>query len=157
MSKLTLEDCTEILAAGIEDGFGGWDVGSLVSANIGIPYKSQMTVNITGGVTICKVPLVKDKKYQISAECYKTLNTLRNEYVSYIDIWSPSDWPGTIADPRTPTFQKSGLDEGPFILPHDYVLNEYDAWYDPPYWGGNRIEFTATETGDWVILFFEKN
>jgi len=156
MAKLTLADCTEILAAGVEDGQGGWDVSSLATALKNIPYKSLMTVNITGGVTIFKTQLTAGKKYQISVECYKTLEELRNEYISYIDIWSPTDWPASIADPRNPTFRKQGLDSGPFIVPHDYVLNEADEWYEPPFWGGNRIEITATESGLYVVLLYQQ-
>ncbi len=114
-----------------------------------------------------KYDLIAGRMYRFAFETKFTQASFADWWQNwYYYIWSPTNWPD---HPGNPTYHKgyNVLGEGaganedvePYWCPYPDKLNEAfpsgpDIFYD----GGMRLEFIATETGEWIfmILAYEK-
>ena len=125
---------------------GTFDPDTPAACSLNTLYRTQSTIDVG---SLFSVLLVAGRQYRVGCEGSFTQESLQGAII-YIKYWAPSAWDDDIDDTETDSFV--GEDELPYWCPYTSKLNETAGglWY-----GGQRGEFTALETGTYVFYFLE--
>lgn len=130
---------------------GGW-AGPAVVSDFNTLFSTDLNAGPDGDVALFKAYLQAGKTYKIGCETSFSQGSFDELDIALL-YWKPSDWPGSLIYPFTPTYENyTDEDAGPYWLPYNYKLNfdDFGNWV-----GGRRTTIIADETGDWYFLFFK--
>ncbi len=130
---------------------GGW-TGPATEPDFNEKFATYTDLGVNGSVALFRQYLEAGQTYQIMLETSRTGYSLFRIYNMALLYWKPSDWPGSLVYPFSPTYiDTDGVDvvpAQPESLPYNYALNYNGA-------GGRRVTVAADETGYWYFCFYK--
>ena len=131
---------------------GGWTEPATEPA-FNVLFTTDMYLDTTAGkVSLFKQYFEIGETYEIGLETKKTQYSFLDKYSVSLLYWKPSDWPGSLVYPFSPTYEDTSNEDvvplQPESLPYNYRLN----WEGD---GGRRANITADESGYWYFCFYQ--
>ena len=130
---------------------GGW-TGPATEPAFNEIFETHIHLDTNGSVALFRQYLQAGQTYQIM--CETSVTGYDRFYVRNISLlyWKPSDWPGSLVYPFSPTYEDSTnvdvVPPQPDSLPYNFRLSTVDGI------GGRRATIVADETGDWYFCFY---